>query len=241
MTKSERSHLSFKEFIENKYGKKYSIIKISWIDDINDEKVLINEDLENEIENLKKETQKKKDNISESSYYCKFIANASKVIYKQYTDNVFITTIKGFFSTSKEDSINDMLMKILNMYRFQKKEKSFNAEQTFYLEEIKKILIDNYNKNLNNLIKIVINYNAESDVYCEINEKKIDITDEEKEQKIEILYNKKLEKEFDKFKEDIDIMLFPCLVDILKTKIICYFNNRIITHLKSKIEEFMGH
>ena len=68
----------------------------------------------------------------------------------------------------------------------------------------------------------------------------MDVTNEEKEQQIEILYNKKLKNEFDKFKEDIDVMLFPCLVDILKTKIMCYFNDRIITHLKSKIEEFMG-
>ena len=143
MTNSEKSHLSFKEFIEDKYGKKYSIIKISWLDDINNEEVLINEDLKNEIENLKNETHKKKDNISESSYYCKFIANASKVIYNKYTDNAFITTIKGFFNTSKEDSIDDMFKKILNMYRFQGSRKSFNAEQTFYLEDIRKKTIDN--------------------------------------------------------------------------------------------------
>ena len=54
---TEKSHLTFKEFIENKYGKKYSIIKISWFDDINNEDVLINEDLKNEIENLKKERE----------------------------------------------------------------------------------------------------------------------------------------------------------------------------------------
>ena len=143
MTNSEKSHLAFKKFIEDKYGKKYSIIKISWFDDINNEEVLINEDLKNEIENLKNETHKKKDNISESSYYCKFIANASKVIYNKYTDNAFITTIKGFFNTSKEDSIDDMFKKILNMYRFQGSRKSFNAEQTFYLEDIRKKTIDN--------------------------------------------------------------------------------------------------
>ena len=123
------------------------------------------------------------------------------------------------------------------MYRFQKNGKSFNGEQTSYLEETKKIIINN----LDNFIKIVINYNAESDVYGEINEKKIDISEEEKEQKIQRLCNKKLKNEFDSFKKDIDTMLFPCLVDILKTKIICYFNDRIVAHLKSKIEEFMGH
>lgn len=240
-TNTEKSHLTFKEFIENKYGKKYSIIKISWFDDINNEDVLINEDLKNEIENLKKETQKKKKNILDSSYYCKFIANASKIIYKDYTDNIFITTIKGFFITSKEESIEDMFKKILNMYRFQNNGKSFNGEQKSYLEETKKIIVGNYNNNLNNFIKIVINYNAESDVYGEINEKKIDISEEEKEQKIERLYNKKLKNEFNSFKKDIDTMLFPCLVDILKTKIICYFNDRIVAHLQSKIEEFMGH
>ena len=81
------------------------------------------------MEELKNITQQKKENIFENSYFCKFIAHVSQNIYQDYSDNIFITTLKGFIKTSKEKSIEDIFSKLFNMYRFEKKGKSFNNEQ----------------------------------------------------------------------------------------------------------------
>ena len=66
------------------------------------------------------------------------------------------------------------------------------------------------------------------------------ITEDLKEDRIDKLYNEKMD-EYDEFKNDIDTLLFPCLVDILKTKIITYFNQKVMLHLKPKIDELMAH
>lgn len=191
------------------------------------------------MEELKKVTKEKKENIFENSYYCKFIANVSKNIYQNYSDNIFITAIKGIIKTSKEDSIEDMFYKIFNMYRFEGKNKSFNNNQKIKLEELTTNIIRNYRRDIDAFIRIVIKYNAESDTYYLLYQNKI--TEEEKEDKMQELLKKKYRDEFYEFKEDIDTLLFPCLVDILKTKIIAYFNQRVMIHLKPKIEELMAH
>ena len=59
-------------------------------------------------------------------------------------------------------------------------------------------------------------------------------------ERINELYNIKL-NQFDEFKKDIDELLFPCLVDILKTKIITYFNQKVMLHLKPQIDRLIAH
>ena len=65
------------------------------------------------------------------------------------------------------------------------------------------------------------------------------ISEEEMEARIEELYIKKLE-EFDSFKKNIDELLFRCLVDIFRTKIISLFNQRIMPYLKPRIDSLMN-
>ena len=223
-------HTQFVNFIKDKYENKFMVIKV------------LARKLDNKgpygMEDLKIATKIKKENILESSYYCKFIANVSKNIYKDYTDNIFITKIKGIFINSKEESMEDMINKIFNMYRFEKPDKAFNNEHRFNLMVFQNDLITSYKNHIDNFIKIVIKYNAESDAYYEI--AKHNIFEDEMEDKIDELYKKKLD-EFDTFKNDIDELLFPCLVDIFKTKIISHFNQRIIPYLKPKIDSLMAH
>ena len=233
LSNSEHFYLQFKESVQNKFGVKYPIIR------------MLARDLDGEkaygMEDLKRETKKKRENICESAYISKFIANISKNLYKEYTDNIFITTIKGFFNTSKEDSIDDMFNKIFNMYRFNKSNTSFNDEQKSKLNEFKTIIIQNYDYNIDDFIRMVIKYNSKSDVYNE--DKDMNYTLEEREERIEELYEEKLnnQKEYNSFKKDIDNLLFPCLIEVLKAKIITYFNEKIMIYLRPKIEEILAH
>jgi hypothetical protein len=162
----------------------------------------------------------------------------SQNIYKDYSDNAFITTLKGFFKTSKEKSIDDIFSKLFNMYRFENKGKSFSNEQKSKLDEFKTNLIENYNISIDNFIIVVLKYNAESDAYYELKNRKI--WESQMEDRIEELYNEKMQEFYD-FKIDIDTLLFPCLLDILKTRIISYFNKKVMLYLKPKIEELMAH
>ena len=227
---SEHFHLQFENFVKNKYEGKYPIVKIL-ARDLDDKKA-------EGMEELKNITKQKKENIFENSYYCKFIANVSQNLYKNYSDNIFITKLKGIINTSKEDSIEDIFIKLFNMYRFEEKGKSFNNEQKSKLDEFNKKLINNYKKNIDNFIRIVIKYNAVSDAYYELKNRRI--WENQMEDRIDELKIEK-SKEFDDFKKEIDTLLFPCFVDILKTKIISYFNQRIMQHLKPKIDELMAH
>ena len=151
-------HLQFTNFVQNKYEGKYTVVKVLARRLDNIEAI--------GLENLKEETKKKKENIFESSYYCKFIANVSKNIYKEYTDYVIITKLKKYIK-SKEGIIEDMLNEIFNMYRFEKSRTAFNNGHKFILNEFKNDLIHNYNNNIDDFIKIVIKYNAESDAFYE--------------------------------------------------------------------------
>ena len=45
--------------------------------------------------------------------------------------------------------------------------------------------------------------------------------------------------EFENFKEDIDTIVFPCCLDILKIELIKVFNGNIFESLQPKIEELM--
>ena len=227
---SEEFHRQFKDFVNDKYEGKYPVIKVlaRKIDDKEAEG----------LDDLKNITKQKKENVLECSYYCKFIANVSKNIYSNYNDNIFITKIKGFFITSKEETLKDMLKKIFNMYRFQDKDAIFQTNHKNKLSEFKTKLVKSYEENLNSFISIVIEYNAESDAYYELSKNKIENNDLEARVS-ELIRHKK--KEFDDFKKGIDTLLFPCLIDIFKTKIISYFNQKIMIHLKPEIDKLMAH
>ena len=136
---SNQFHIKFENFVRDKYEGKYPVIKIL-ARDLDDKRA-------EGMEELKNITRQKKENIFENSYFSKFIANISQNIYKDYSDNIFITTLKGFFKTSKKHSIDDILYKLFNMYRFEKKGKSFNNEQKSKLDEFKTYLINNYEQN----------------------------------------------------------------------------------------------
>lgn len=189
------------------------------------------------MEDLKIATKIKKENNSESAYYCKFIANVSKNIYKDYTDNLLITTIKGIFINSKEDNVEDLFYKIFNMYRFEKSNKVFGDESLFTLNEFQNELIENYKNDIDDFIRIVIGCDAGSDAYYEKSKKKM--IEDQMEERIDELCDKKL-NELDEFKKDIDELLFPCFVDVLKTKMIACFNQKVMLHLKPQIDRLMA-
>ena len=177
---SNNFHTQFLNFVIDKYGYKFPVIKV------------LARKLKDKgpygLKDLKIATKIKRQNNLDSSYYCKFIANVSKNIYNDYTDNILITKIKGIFINSKEESIEDMINKIFNMYRFEKPGKAFNNEQKFILNKFRDDLINNYNNGIDDFIKIVIKYNAESDVYYESLKNKI--SEEEMEARIEVIYKK---------------------------------------------------
>ena len=233
LSTSNEFHNRFKQFIREKYGENYTVIG------------LLARKLDNieahGLDNLKEETKRKKEDIFENAYYSKFIANISKNIYNEYIDNVILTKIIGFIYNSKRKSTDKILNSIFNMYRFKKSSSSFNKYQKNKLELFRNDLIENYENNIDEFINIVIRYNAESDVYYEINKKKLKLNEDEKEARIEELYEEKHRNEFDEFKKDIDILLFPCLIDIFKTKIVSYFNQKIMSYLQPTIENLMAH
>ena len=227
---SEEFHTKFKDFVNEKYEGKYPVIKVlaRKIDDKEAEG----------LDNLKYITKQKKENVLECSYYNKFIANVSKHLYSNYNDNILITKIKGIFYNNKEETLEDMLKKIFNMYRFQDEDAIFTPDQKSKLSEFKKKIVKNYKNNLDSFIYIVIEYNAASDAYYELSKNKIEYDDFD-ERVTELIRNKK--KEFNDFKKDIDTLLYPCLIDILKTKIISYFNQKIMIHLKPEIDKLIAH
>ena len=233
MSISNEFHNLFKQNIREKYGENYTVIG------------LLARKLDNKeaygLDNLKEETRKKKKDIFENAYYSKFIANISKNIYNEYIDNVIITKLIGFIYKSKSKSTDKILNSIFNMYRFKTSDSSFNKYQKNKLELFRNDLIENYDKNIDEFIKIVIRYNAESDVYYELNKRGSVLNEEKQKARIDELYEEKIRNEFDEFKKDIDTLLFPCLIDIFKTKIVTYFNQKIMSYLQPTIENLMAH
>ena len=107
------------------------------------------------------------------------------------------------------------------------------------IEEYNKLLQD-YEKNLNSLTKIIIDLHAESTLIGELGlDKNEDLSDENLNKKIKIIDNIK-NNEFESFKNDIDSIVFPCCLDILKIEIIKTFNGIVFDSLKPKIEELMA-
>ena len=190
------------------------------------------------LEELKNETDKILNNFKENAYAGKFIANISKVLYKDYSDSFISSFIKGYIKQDKEESILELFFKIFNMYRFEKKELS--NDYLNRIENIKHLLIEKYETNLNNLTDIVIDLHAESSIIEEFKLDKFnDLTKENITEK-ERLKKNLTDNEFNIFKYDIDVIVFPCLLDILKINLIKCFNGHIMDSLEPKIKELMA-
>ena len=86
----------------------------------------------------------------------------------------------------------------------------------------------------------IIDLHAESNI---IEEKKLDylddLTEENNIAKLELV-NKLRKNEFESFKNDIDSIVFPCCLNIIKLYIIKTFNEPIIDYLQPKIKELMA-
>jgi GTP-binding protein EngB required for normal cell division len=190
------------------------------------------------LEELKAETDKRINNFQENAYAGRFIANISQILYSDYKYSFIKSFIKGFFYQNKDESIHSLFKKIFNMYRFGKGDlpESYNER----IETIKKSFLNAYETNLNQLTDIIIDLHAESSLIDELNlNKNNDLSEDninEKNEKIKYLKN----EEFESFKNDIDSIVFPCCLDILKIEIIKSFNGHIFNSLQPKIEKLMA-
>ena len=106
--------------------------------------------------------------------------------------------------------------------------------------EIKNNFIISYQDNLNELTNIIIDLHAESCVKKDKNiQKEFELPGEYellKEEKKKSLIN----NEYNIFRDDIDKIVFPCCLDILKMEIIKTFNSSVFEELKPKIKELMA-
>jgi len=150
------------------------------------------------MDELKTETEARLKNFTENAYAKKFIANVSQTLYQDYNNLSFSNSfIKGFFNHNKEKSIMSLFEKIFNMYRFEKNELPKYYENKII--EIKKQFLQDYEKNLNSLTKIIIDLHAESTLIGELElDKNEDLSDENLNIKIKIIDNIK-NNEFESF------------------------------------------
>ena len=227
----QEDYIQMKNFITNKYPEEnFSCIR------------LIARKKENipalGMDELKNETEARLKNFTENAYAKKFIANVGQILYQDYKLSFINSFIKGFFYHNKEKSIMSLFEKIFNMYRFEKNELPKYYENKII--EIKKQLLQDYEKNLNSLTKIIIDLHAESTLIGELElDKNEDLSYENLNKKIKIIDNIE-NNEFKSFKNDIDSIVFPCCLDILKIEIIKTFNGIVFDSLKPKIEELMA-
>ena len=190
------------------------------------------------LDDLKALTEKKLNNFKENAYAGKFIANISKILYKDYKSWFIGSFIKGFFWQNKDESIEKLFHKIFNMYRFENNDLSCIYKKR--IREIKDKLIKDYESNLNNLLDKIMDLNACSSI---IEEKKLDKNEDLSNENFILKENRKKElkeTQFDSFKNDTDSIVFPCCLDILKIEIIKTFNGHIIDFLQPKIKELMA-
>ena len=124
------------------------------------------------------------------------------------------------------------------MYRFGKEDlpEIYNER----IETIKSSFLNAYETNLNKLTEMIIDLHAESSLIDELKlNKNNDLSEDNYNKKIEKI-NKLKNEEFESFKNDIDYIVFPCCLDILKIEIIKSFNGHIYKSLQPKIEELMA-
>ena len=228
----QSDYIKMKDFIEDNYKDvKLSILRVVAREKENFPACGINE--------LKEETKTKIENFKENAYARKFIANVSQILYKDYKDNFLSSFIKGIFEQKKEKSINNLFKTIFNMYRFENNDLSEND-----MNEIIRITdnyINDYNNNLNDLTKKIIDLHSES---CIIKENRLDcnmeISDEyliQKDEKKSYL----IENDFETFKNDIDEIIFPSCIDVIKIELIQTFNKSIFKILEPKIKQLMAY
>lgn len=190
------------------------------------------------LKELKDETEKRLKNFHENAYASKFIGDISQKLYKEYSNSYFKSFIKGIFSPDKEQSFEFLFTRIFNMYRFENKDLSDSD-----LKKIKTIYNEFMNSFKNNLEEItfkIIDLHAESCTKKDNNiAKELELSHELQEKK-EKLKSTLINKEFERFKEDIDKIVFPCCLDVFKIEIMKSFNLKVFEHLKPKIELLMA-
>ena len=97
-----------------------------------------------------------------------------------------------------------------------------------------------YNINLEKLTFKIIDLHAESRIKRDNNiRKELELADGLLESK-EKLKSNLIHNEVERFKEDIDKIVFPCILDVLKIEIIKIFNSEVFESLKPKIEKLMA-
>ena len=217
-------------FIQNKYYKeKFTCLPILAREKENIQAYGLNE--------LKETTIIKMNNFKESSYSARFIKNVSEILYKDYISSLK-SYIKGFFKQDKKESIKDLFINIFNMYNFQ--ERNLKDSYNNRIQALINQLVETYENKLKNLTKNIIDLHAESIL---IDRLKLDALDDFSEEdnirKLEIV-NELRHNEFDSFKDDIDCIVFPCCLDIIKLYIIKTFNGYIFDSLEPKIKGFMA-
>ena len=229
----EEDFINMKNFIKEKYGhEKYSILRL-----IARKKGTIEP---YGLKELKIETENKLNIFKENAYASKFIGNVSKILYKEYTNSFFNSFIKGFFTPNKEESIISLFIKLFNMYRFENNDEDLSEIYMNTIIEIKNNFIISYQENLDELTNTLIDLHAESCVKKDKNiQKEFELPGEYellKEEKKKSLIN----NEYNIFRDDIDKIVFPCCLDILKIEIIKTFNSSVFEELKPKIKELMA-
>jgi len=227
----EEDFEKMKKYISEKYNKeKFSILRL-----IARKKGMFNA---YGLDELKNETENRLKNFNENAYASKFIANISQKLYKDYTSSYFKSFIKGFISPKKDESIESLFIQLFNMYRFENKnlvETDMNV-----IKLIKNNILRSYNINLEELTFKIIDLHAESYIKKDNNiRKELELADGLLESK-EKLKSNLINNEFERFKEDIDKIVFPCILDVLKIEIIKIFNSEVFESLKPKIEKLMA-
>ena len=115
-------------------------------------------------------------------------------------------------------------------------EKDLNKDDLDKIQEITNIIYKDYKENLKVLTNKIIEFHVESKLNEQSN-KECDFGEYEqlKEDKI----NEWGEKETSDFEYEIDVLVFPCFIDVLKIEIIKTFNKQINKNLEPKIMELM--
>lgn len=190
------------------------------------------------LNELKETTLIKMNNFKESAYSARFIKNVSEILYKDY-NHCFKSFIKGFFKQDKKESIKELFLNIFKMYNFQTK--NLKDDYTNRIQILVNNLVETYEDKLKNLTEKIIALHAESIVIDELKLNPLDnLSEENNIRKLEKV-NELRKTEFESFKGDIDSIVFPCCLDIIKMYIIKTFNGFIFDSLEPKIKELMPH
>ena len=232
---SNKDFDEMKKFIQDKYKNEKILIlnvlaKEKEISN-GDEKIIIKA---HGLDVLKNETEKKLNNFSENAYVSKIFSKISSILFNNYKNSFFNSYIKGIFGQKRKKTLESLFIKLFKMYKLN--EKDLNKDDLDKIQEITNIIYKDYKKNLKVLTNKIIEFHVESKLNEQSN-KNCDLDEYEqlKEKKI----NEWGENEISDFEYEIDVLVFPCFIDVLKIEIIKTFNKQIIENLKPKIMELM--